>query len=122
VSAGAAPVGPVRRGVRLAHLLVVLAGLLVLAYPFTVGAAPDVSCRGQVMQPGDSCAKADGSGVQTYEQRARDLRNARPVIGAGGLLVAAFGVILLRGELRRSGTQQASGGEAGTGAPPAQRR
>lgn len=97
----AAVVGPPRRRRWLAHALVALIGLVILAYPFTVGASPDVSCRGVTMRPGDSCAKADGSGAQTYEQRARDARNARPVIAVGGVLVTAFGVVLLVGELRR---------------------
>jgi hypothetical protein len=90
-----------RRGTWLAHALVVVVGLVVLAYPFTLGAIPHPSCRGATMQPGDSCAKADNSGSQTYEQRARDARNARPVIAVGGALVAGFGVVLLVGELRR---------------------
>jgi hypothetical protein len=98
-SAGAAPAR--RRAALVAHLLVILVGLLVLAYPFTFGASPDVSCRGAVMRPGDTCAKAGDKGSQTYEQRANDARNARPVIAVGGLLVAGFGVVLLRGELRR---------------------
>jgi hypothetical protein len=84
-----------------AHALVVLVGLVVLAYPFTLGAAPQVTCRGATMRPGDSCAKADNSGSQTYEQRARDVRNARPVIAVGGALVAGFGGVLLVSELRR---------------------
>lgn len=92
----------VRRSAVLAHLLVVLVGLAVLAYPFTIGATPDVSCRGTVMRPGDTCAKAGNAAApQTYEQRAADARNARPVIVGGGLLVTAFGLVLLRGELRR---------------------
>ena len=91
---------PRRRAVA-AHVVVVLLGLLVLAYPLTLGASPDVTCRGVPLQPGGSCLKADGSGSQTYEQRARDLRNARPVIAVGGALVAAFGTTLLVGELRR---------------------
>ncbi|WP_375423195.1 hypothetical protein [uncultured Friedmanniella sp.] len=93
-----------RRAVLAAHVLVVVVGLLVLVYPFTVGASPSVTCRGVVMQPGDTCAKAGDNGTQTYEQRAADVRNARPVIAAGGLLVAGFGAVLLRGELRRSRT------------------
>ncbi len=92
---------PRRRWTWLAHALVVLVGLLVLAYPFTLGASPDVTCRGVTMQPGDLCAKAGDLGTQSYEQRARDLRNARPIIAVGGLLVAGFGAVLLRGELRR---------------------
>jgi len=83
------------------HALVVLVGLVVLAYPFTLGQTPEVACRGVRMQPGDVCRKADGSGTQTYEQRAGAVRNARPVIAAGGLLVTAFGTGLLVGELRR---------------------
>jgi hypothetical protein len=97
----AAVTGRTRRRRWLAHALVVLVGLVILAYPFTVGASPDVSCRGVPLQPGDSCPKADGSGSQTYEQRARDVRNARPVIAVGGALVTVFGVVLLVGELRR---------------------
>ena len=95
------PSPPPRRRRRFAHLLVVLVGLLALAYPFTAGASPDISCRGAAMGPGDTCVKADGIGRQTYEQRARDQRNARPVIAVGGLLVAGFGVVLLRSEVRR---------------------
>ena len=92
----------VRRAAVVAHLVVVLLGLLVLAYPFTVGASPEVTCRGVVMRPGDTCAKAgNAADPQTYKQRAADVRNARPVIAVGGALVAGFGVVLLRGELRR---------------------
>ena len=47
------------------------------------------------MQPGDVCPKADGSAVQSYEQRARARDNAVPVIMAVGLLVAGFGGTLL---------------------------
>ena len=93
--------GPVRRGRRLVQLLVILVGLVVLAYPLTLGAAPEIRCRGAAMQPGDTCAKADGSGQQSYEQRLRDQRNARPVIAVGGLLLTGFGVLLLRSELQR---------------------
>lgn len=92
--------GPRRRAV-LAHALVALVGVLVLLYPFTLGASPAVLCRGVEMRPGDVCSKAGGSGTQTYEQRAAAVRQARPVIAVGGLLVAGFGVVLLVGELRR---------------------
>lgn len=81
--------------------MVILLGLVVLAYPLTAGASPEISCRGTRMGPGDTCAKADGSGQQTYEQRLRDQQNARPVVAVGGLLIAGFGVVLLRAELKR---------------------
>ena len=90
-----------RRHAVLAHAIVVLLGLLVLAYPVTVGASPAVTCRGVTMRPGDVCPKADGTGAQSYEQRSAAVRNARPVIAVGGLLLAGFGVLLLVGERRR---------------------
>ena len=34
---------------RVAHLVVTLAGLLIVLYPVTVGAQPDISCRGVAM-------------------------------------------------------------------------
>lgn len=87
--------------VRIAHAVLILVGLVVLLYPLTVGASPDISCRGVVMRPGDSCAKADDSGTQTYEQRAATARQARPVIFGLGLLVTGFGTSLLVADLRR---------------------
>ena len=81
-------------------MVLILVGLLIVLYPLTVGAHPSVSCRGVPMRPGDSCAKVDDAGVQTYEQRARTAEQARPVILVVGLLVTGFGVSLLRSELR----------------------
>ena len=95
----------VRRTV--ANLILVLAGLLIMAYPLTVGVGVGVgvgsalTCRGVVMQPGDACAKADGSDSQTYEQRDRARRNAVPVMLTVGLGVAGFGLTLLILDRRR---------------------
>jgi hypothetical protein len=50
--------------------------------------------------PGDVCPKADGSAVQSYEQRAQAGRSAVPFMLAGGLLVAGFGGTLLIMERR----------------------
>lgn len=86
---------------RVAHLLVTLVGLLILLYPVTVGAQPDITCRGVTMGPGDTCAKADNSGVQTYEQRTRTAHQAKPVIIGVGLLVVAFGTFLLVSDVRK---------------------
>jgi len=86
---------------RLAHLVLALAGLLVVLYPFTLGADPSVTCRGVELRPGEFCAKADGSAAQTYEDRAADARNATPVIVGVGVLVAVFGAGLLIADIRR---------------------
>ncbi len=91
-----------RPGLRrtVANLVLVVVGLVIMAYPLTLGAAAPISCRGVLMQPGDVCPKADGSAVQSYEQRAQARRNAVPVILAVGLLVAGFGGALLIMESR----------------------
>lgn len=86
--------GAGRRG-RLAQLLLIMVGLLIFAYPLTVGAARPIGCRGVSMAPGDTCVKAGTSESQTYDQRARAKSNAAPVIKVVGLLVVAFGVTLL---------------------------
>ncbi|HEX8488168.1 MAG TPA: hypothetical protein VF642_06470, partial [Propionibacteriaceae bacterium] len=79
-----------------AHVLLILVGLGLEIYPLTIGATPSISCRGVEMGPGDTCSKADGAGVQTYEERARAAGQAKPVIVGTGLLVAVFGAVLLR--------------------------
>ena len=96
--------GPGKKGI--AHIVVIIVGLLVVAYPFTLGADPEVTCRGEVMSAGDTCAKADRSGTigeetQTYDERADAAGNAKPVIVGVGVVVTAFGVVLLVGEVRR---------------------
>ncbi|HYP46770.1 MAG TPA: hypothetical protein VEQ66_16410 [Propionibacteriaceae bacterium] len=91
-----------RARTRLAHAVLICVGLAILLYPLTVGANPTISCRGVRLQPGQSCAKADSSAAQTYEQRRRTAVAARPVIIGVGLLVAVFGAVLLAGDLRAS--------------------
>lgn len=86
---------------RVAHVVVIVLGLLILAYPLTVGAVTDPTCRGVTMRSGDTCPKADNSGVQTYEQRAADRRQAAPVLVVVGLLVTVFGTSLLVTDVRR---------------------
>ena len=87
---------------RLAHLLLALAGVLIVCYPFTVGAHPTPTCRGVRLQPGQTCSKADGSAEQTYEQRLATAKSATPVIVGVGLLVAGFGTALFIGDVRRT--------------------
>lgn len=97
----------------MAHALVACIGLAILLYPLTLGANPTISCRGAELRPGQSCAKADNSEVQTYEQRRQAARQARPVIVGVGLLVAVFGAVLLVGDLRGSRSSAGHGVEDG---------
>jgi hypothetical protein len=86
---------------RVAHGLLILVGLLIVLYPLTIAARPQVSCRGVEMHPGDTCAKAENGGVQTYEQRAATASEAKPIIIGVGLFVMGFGSVLLVGEMRK---------------------
>ena len=86
---------------RVAHGVLIAIGLIIFLFPLTVGANPTISCRGVEMHPGDTCAKAQGGGVQTYEQRYRTASRAKPVIVSVGVLVIAFATYLLVADLRR---------------------
>lgn len=88
-------------GARLAHLLLALAGLAAIVYGFTFAGSTAVSCRGVPMGPGAVCRKADNSAGQTYEQRLATRRAAGPVVVGVGVVVAAFGTVLLVGDRRR---------------------
>lgn len=92
----------------MAHAVVTLVGLLILLYPFTLGAHPAITCRGVEIRAGQSCAKADHSGVRTYEQSRRAADQAKPVVVGVGLLVAAFGAVLLAGDRSRRGSAEES--------------
>jgi hypothetical protein len=76
------------------HVVLALVGLAIVLYPFTLGRQPAVTCRDQVLSPGQVCPKAGGDGVQTYEQRAATARAARPVIVGVGVVVLGFGTYL----------------------------
>ena len=88
---------------RLAHLVMILVGLVILAYPLTLATAP-VSCRGTAMRPGDICLKADGSMQQSYEERLATRRQAVPVIVLVGVGVLGFGPSQLVADIRRRRT------------------
>jgi hypothetical protein len=86
---------------RVAQLGLIVAGLLIVLYPFTLGASSTITCRGVPMSPGQTCAKADGSAMETYEKRLAARKAARPIVVVVGLAVAGFGVALLVGATRR---------------------
>lgn len=90
-----------RTGRLVAHTVLVLAGLFIVLYPFTLGSGVDVDCYGRQLQPGQNCAKADGTPGQTYEERVGNARAARPVIVVVGVLVTGFGAALMVGDARR---------------------
>lgn len=90
-----------RTRTRLAHLVLLLAGLAALGYALTLGGSPALRCHDAVMTPGSVCLKADGSQGQTYEQRIATRRASQPIVVGLGVLVTGFGAALLVSDLRR---------------------
>lgn len=96
---------------RAAHLLLGLAGLLGIAWAVVWGADPEVLCRDQVMQPGDTCIHAGDDRVQTYEERLAAAQSARPVVGTVGLLVVGFAGYLWVAESTRGEADDSAAAE-----------
>lgn len=99
----------------LGHLVVVVIGLAVAVWAVANLLNPSIACRGVPMGPGDVCTNAEGTKIQTYEDRLEALRFSTPVMVGAGILVAAFGVGLGVAEVRRTG----SSGRTRPGHPPA---
>lgn len=87
-----------------AHVALLVVGLGAVVWALTLSAEPTIRCRDAVMAPGDVCANADGDRVQTYEERLAAAQQARPVVGAVGAVVVAFGAGLVVAEVRRAGS------------------
>ncbi len=86
------------------HLALALVGLAAVIWALTLGADPTIRCREVVMHPGDTCANAQGTRVQTYQERFDAAQQARPVVGGVGVLVGGFGAALAVAEFRRGGS------------------
>jgi hypothetical protein len=86
---------------RWAHLLLGLAGLIAIGWAVIWGANPTVTCRDQVMVPGDVCTHAGDEKIQTYDERRAAAEGARPVMGVVGVLMIGFATYLWIGESTR---------------------
>lgn len=84
------------------HLVVTVLGLAVALWAIANLLNPSIACRGVPMGPGDTCTNAEGSKVQTYEDRLEALQFSTPVMVGAGVLVAGFGTALGVAELRRT--------------------
>jgi hypothetical protein len=115
------PALPMNRRVRtrLAHLLLLLVGLVAVGYAVTLSGSPALRCHDAVMTPGSVCMKADGSAGQTYEQRIATRRSAQPVVAGVGVLVTVFGAALLVADLRRRPTPPDLGSASDASSPGA---
>lgn len=91
--------------------IVVAAGLVMLWWGIFGMASPTLTCRGQVMGPGDVCHKSSYTAVrtdtvQTYDQRRRAVSQSRPtVIGLGAVTLAfGAGMVISRSRQGRRGS------------------
>ena len=63
---------------RWAHLALAAAGAAAVLWAVVLAANPTIWCREQVMHPGEVCSNAQGTKVQTYEERYAAAQWARP--------------------------------------------
>ncbi|MFT3862081.1 hypothetical protein [Micropruina sp.] len=81
-----------------AQLALAAAGLAAVLWAVLLGANPTIWCRDQVMHAGQVCVNAQGTKVQTYEERYSAAQWARPVVGVVGVAVTGFALVLWRGQ------------------------
>lgn len=86
----------------LAHVALALAGVAVVVWALANALSPSISCRGVPMAPGDVCRNAEGTRVQTYEERRDAVAFSTPVMVGVGAVVAVFGGGLALAERRRA--------------------
>lgn len=89
-----------------AHVALAVVGVAVVVWALWTGLNPSIDCRGVPMSPGDVCHNAEGTKVQTYEDRLDALQHSTPVMVGTGVVVAAFGVGLAFAERRRVAVAQ----------------
>lgn len=84
------------------HVILVALGLSAVIWAVAFAGSQTLWCREQVLRPGQVCANAEGTKVQTYEERLRATQLSRPIVAVAGLATAAFGVALWRGARREA--------------------
>lgn len=83
-----------------AHLALAAVGLAAVLWAVLLSANPTIWCRDQVMHAGEVCHNAEGTKVQTYEERFSAEQWARPVVGVVGVALTGFALVLFRGARR----------------------
>lgn len=84
-----------------AHVALAVVGVAVVVWALSTSLNPRIECRGTPMAPGDVCHNAEGTKVQTYDERLEALQHSTPVMVGTGVVIAAFGVGLVLAERRR---------------------
>lgn len=85
-----------------AHVALAVVGVAVVVWALLTWFNPTIECRGVRMGPGDVCHNAEGTKVQTYDDRLDALRLSTPVMVGTGLVVAGFGAALAVADRRRT--------------------
>jgi len=85
-----------------AHVALAVVGVAVVVWALLTWFNPTIECRGVRMAPGDVCHNAEGTKVQTYDDRLDALRLSTPVMVGTGVVVAGFGAALAVADWRRT--------------------
>ncbi len=92
----------------------VIAGLAIAVWGVVSLVAPSTSCRGVEMGPGDSCEYSSltnemGGKVQRYEDRIAVARDQAPYAIGAGVMIMAFGSVLIVQDRRGMSDARAGG-------------
>ncbi len=98
--AASAPARP--RGRVIAQVIMIIVGLAFCVAGVIMAIHPSTRCYDQNLQPGQVCAKADGSAGASYETRISEGRIGAGIFALIGLGVAGFGSYLLVQQRRRA--------------------
>lgn len=84
---------------RVALWVFVVAAVALTAWGVVSYVNPNLSCRGETMQPGDVChyssrVAEETTTVQTYEQRLAEARGQTPFVIGLGVVMTVFGVVV----------------------------
>ena len=85
-----------------AHVALAVVGVAVVVWALLTWFNPTIECRGVRMGPGDVCHNAEGTKVQTYDDRLDALRLSTPVMVGTGVGVAGCGAALAVADRRRT--------------------
>ena len=85
-----------------AHVALAVVGVAVVVWALLTWFNPTIECRGVRMGPGAGCHNAEGTKVQTYDDRLDALRLSTPVMVGTGVVVAGFGAALAVADRRRT--------------------
>jgi len=78
-----------------------VAGVILIAGALVLRVTDTPTCRGVALTPDQVCRTADGTEYETYDQSIAKTKTGTAIAATVGVIVIAFGGLLVVGERRR---------------------